>query len=64
MATIERNARALAQLVTDLLDATRIASGKVQLEADPVDDEGRATTASADPVRFDLDARCDERDDR
>jgi PAS domain S-box-containing protein len=34
--TIERNARLLAQLVSDLLDVTRFASGKVHLDLQPV----------------------------
>lgn len=36
-ATIERNARSLAQLVDDLLDVSRIISGKLQLQVEPVD---------------------------
>jgi signal transduction histidine kinase len=35
--TITRNARALAQLVDDLLDISRIATGKIQLAFDSVD---------------------------
>ncbi|MDF2694765.1 MAG: two-component sensor histidine kinase [Labilithrix sp.] len=34
--TIDRNARALAQLVEDILDVSRIMSGKMQLEVEPV----------------------------
>lgn len=41
LATIERNARQQAQLIDDLLDMNRIASGKVQLDIQPVD-----------PIRF------------
>ncbi len=37
LATIERNARQQAQLIDDLLDMNRIASGKVQLDIQPVD---------------------------
>jgi protein-histidine pros-kinase len=35
--TIERNARAQVQLIEDLLDVSRIVSGKLQIEASPVD---------------------------
>ena len=35
--TIERNARAQAQLIDDLLDMSRILAGKVRLELEPVD---------------------------
>jgi PAS domain S-box-containing protein len=34
--TIDRNARALAQLVEDILDVSRIMSGKMNLEVEPV----------------------------
>jgi signal transduction histidine kinase len=34
---IDRNARAQAQLVNDLLDVSRIVAGKVRLEVKPVD---------------------------
>jgi CheY-like chemotaxis protein len=37
LATIERNARAQAQLIEDLLDMSRIASGKVRLDIQPVE---------------------------
>ncbi|HEU4410745.1 MAG TPA: PAS domain-containing protein [Polyangiaceae bacterium] len=37
LATVERNARAQAQLVEDLLDVSRIVSGKLRLEVAPVD---------------------------
>jgi PAS domain S-box-containing protein len=37
VATILRNARAQAQLIEDLLDVSRIVSGKLRLEARPVD---------------------------
>jgi signal transduction histidine kinase len=36
-ATIERNARAQAQLISDLLDVSRIITGKLRLEQKPVD---------------------------
>ena len=35
--SIERNARAQAQLVDDLLDVSRIVAGKLHIKADPVD---------------------------
>ncbi|HEX3230034.1 MAG TPA: PAS domain S-box protein, partial [Pyrinomonadaceae bacterium] len=35
--TVERNARAQAQLIEDLVDVSRIAGGKLQLEMQPVD---------------------------
>ena len=34
---IERNARAGPQMIADLLDVSRIASGKLRLDAEPVD---------------------------
>jgi signal transduction histidine kinase/ActR/RegA family two-component response regulator len=37
LATIERNARAQAQLIDDLLDMSSILSGKVRLEVQPLD---------------------------
>ena len=37
LATVERNARAQAQLIEDLLDVSRIMSGKLKLEVEPVD---------------------------
>jgi signal transduction histidine kinase len=35
--TVERNARAQAQLIEDLVDVSRIAGGKLQLDMQPVD---------------------------
>src|ERR1051326_45421 len=35
--TIERNARVQSQLIDDLLDVSRIISGKIKIEANPVD---------------------------
>jgi signal transduction histidine kinase len=35
--TIERNARIQAQLIEDLLDVSRIISGKLEMKTDPVD---------------------------
>ena len=37
LATVERNARAQAQLVEDLLDVSRILAGKLKLEMEPLD---------------------------
>jgi len=37
LATIERNARAQAQLVEDLLDVSRIVTGKLRLQVQPID---------------------------
>jgi PAS domain S-box-containing protein len=37
LATIERNARAQAQLIEDLLDMSRIISGKIRLDVQPTD---------------------------
>ena len=45
--TIERNARAQAQLIDDLLDMSRIISGKVRLDVKPLDLIDVATAAVA-----------------
>ena len=37
LATIERNAKVQAQLIDDLLDVSRIISGKLRLEVVPID---------------------------
>ena len=37
LATIERNARAQAQIIDDLLDMSRIVSGKMRLDVQPID---------------------------
>jgi signal transduction histidine kinase/ActR/RegA family two-component response regulator len=50
LATIERNARAQAQLIEDLLDLSRVISGKLRLELTPVDLTG-VVDAAADVVR-------------
>jgi PAS domain S-box-containing protein len=50
LATIERNARAQAQLVEDLLDLSRVISGKLRLELAPVD-LAAVVDAAADVVR-------------
>lgn len=43
---IERNARAQARLVDDLLDITAVSSGKISLEFEPVDVRGALNTAA------------------
>jgi signal transduction histidine kinase/ActR/RegA family two-component response regulator len=48
--TIERNARAQARLIDDLLDMSRIISGKVRLEVQPVD-PGTIIDAALETVR-------------
>jgi len=53
---IDRNATAMAQLIEDLLDVSRIISGKVRLEIGEVEIE-RAIHAAADSVRVALDAK-------
>ena len=54
--TIERNSRALAQLVEDILDVSRIMSGKMKLQVEPVCVMD-ATEAAIDAVRPAADAR-------
>jgi CheY-like chemotaxis protein len=54
--TIERNARAQAQLIADLLDVSRIITGKLRLELGAVDLE-RVIAAVLDTVRPALDAK-------
>ncbi len=48
--TVERNARAQAQLIEDLLDVSRILAGKLRLEVAPVDLHG-AVEAALETVR-------------
>ncbi|MDO9019759.1 MAG: ATP-binding protein [Deltaproteobacteria bacterium] len=56
LATIERNARAQAQLIEDLLDVSRILAGKLRLEVEPV--EVRAIVEAAlETVRPAADAK-------
>jgi signal transduction histidine kinase/ActR/RegA family two-component response regulator len=50
LATIERNARAQAQLIEDLLDLSRVITGKLRLDLAPVDLAG-VVDAAADAVR-------------
>ena len=47
---IDRNARALNQLVADLLDVGRIVSGKLRLETSPID-LGSVTLAAVETIR-------------
>ena len=54
--TIERNARVQAQIVGDLLDMSRIISGKVQLDIKPLDLQ-EVLTAAIDSVRPSIEAR-------
>ncbi len=54
--TIERNARAQAQLIADLLDVSRIITGKLRLELGTVDLEG-VIAAVLDTLRPALDAK-------
>jgi CheY-like chemotaxis protein len=54
--TIERNAQAQAQLIEDLLDVSRIVSGKLRLEMRPVD-VGEVVEEAIDTVRPTADAR-------
>src|SRR5581483_5340115 len=54
--TIERNARAQAQLIDDLLDVSRIVTGKLRLEVRPVDVVA-VVDAAIDVVRPAADAK-------
>ena len=54
--TIERNAQAQAQMIEDLLDVSRIVSGKLRLEMRPVD-IGEVVEEAIDTVRPTADAR-------
>jgi signal transduction histidine kinase len=54
--TIERNARAQAQLIADLLDVSRIITGKLRLESKPVELH-RIIDAALDSVRPATDAK-------
>ena len=50
LSTIERNARAQTQIIEDLLDMSRIISGKVALDARPLD-AGEVVRAAIETVR-------------
>lgn len=54
--TIERNAVAMAQLIEDLLDVSRIISGKMRLEVQNVD-IARITEAAVDSIKPAADAK-------
>jgi PAS domain S-box-containing protein len=54
--TIERNARVQTQIIADLLDMSRIISGKVQLDVQPVDLQ-EVISAALDSVRPSADAK-------
>ncbi len=54
--TIERNVRAQAQIVNDLLDMSRIVSGKIHLEVQPIDLRD-VVEAAIDVVRPSADAK-------
>src|SRR5207253_2019619 len=54
--TIERNARAQAQLIADLLDVSRIITGKLRLDFQPVELR-RIVEAALDSVRPAADAK-------
>jgi PAS domain S-box-containing protein len=54
--TIERNARVQAQIVGDLLDMSRIISGKVQLDVQPVD-LSEIISAAIESVRPSIEAK-------
>jgi PAS domain S-box-containing protein len=54
--TIERNARVQTQIIADLLDMSRIISGKVQLDVQPVDLR-EVISASLDAIRPSADAK-------
>jgi len=54
--TIERNARVQTQIIADLLDMSRIISGKVQLDVQPVDLQ-EVISAALDAIRPSADAK-------
>jgi signal transduction histidine kinase/DNA-binding response OmpR family regulator len=56
VSTIERNAKAQAQLIEDLLDVSRIVTGKMRIEVAPVD-IGRVIENALDVVRHAADAK-------
>jgi PAS domain S-box-containing protein len=56
VASIDRNARAQSQLISDLLDVTRIVSGKLHLELQPLS-PAHVLEAAADTVRPSADAK-------
>src|SRR5690349_4589738 len=54
--TIERNARVQAQIISDLLDMSRIISGKVQLDVQPID-LAEVISAAIDAVKLSIEAK-------
>lgn len=56
LSTIERNTKALAEIIDDLLDVSRIISGKLRLDVKPVELEG-VVEAALDTVRPATDAK-------
>jgi PAS domain S-box-containing protein len=54
--TIERNARVQGQIIADLLDMSRIISGKVQLDVQAID-LGEVINAALDAVRLSIEAK-------
>jgi PAS domain S-box-containing protein len=54
--TIERNARVQGQIIADLLDMSRIISGKVQLDVQPIDIND-AINAALDAVKLSVEAK-------
>jgi PAS domain S-box-containing protein len=54
--TIERNARVQAQIIADLLDMSRIISGKVQLDVQPIDLQ-EVVSAAIDAVKLSIEAK-------
>jgi PAS domain S-box-containing protein len=54
--TIERNARVQGQIIADLLDMSRIISGKVQLDVQPLD-LNEVINAALDAVRLSIEAK-------
>jgi PAS domain S-box-containing protein len=54
--TIERNARVQGQIIADLLDMSRIISGKVQLDVQPIDIND-AISAALDAVKLSVEAK-------
>jgi PAS domain S-box-containing protein len=54
--TIERNARVQGQIIADLLDMSRIISGKVQLDVQQID-LGEVINAALDAVKLSIEAK-------
>lgn len=56
MAIIERNARAQSALINDILDVSRIITGKLQIKSKPID-AGRVVRAAIEVLRPAIDAK-------